>query len=339
MFFRFFRRKATQPASIDPAAVEAPAKDPLRSLQRAGEGRASAMTLCEELDIAIDRGQWDRAHRLAESATRLWPTYRRLAEPLARLRLAQGDATTALMIIDGVPLKTASLRVLRAICLLHEGARDEAHSELLSWTSQTSAPNAARRLCALLDWSIDDIKSARQRLMQNLKQLVDPDTIKQLVLLAMREGRTNIAAHWAERLMEISGESADAQQRRIVLLSMGLQPAKAESAIDDRRIQQLATELLANEAVLPALVEAQCMSPAAATIELLLRAVERALPEMRAARLGRECHRVLARLRDELASTAAVPTTDPATTGDDDAVIAVIRAADKARSAQRRKAA
>ncbi len=342
MFFKHKRAIARAVREDAAAGDSLRRRDPLRSLQRAGDERAAAAMLCDELDRAIERGQWERAHRLAESATRLWPRYRKLAEPMARLRLAHGDATTALMIIEGVPLRTASMRLLRAVCLLHEGRRDEAHGELVLWTRRSSAPIAARRLRAILEWSIGDRESARQCLRQNLRQLEDADSIELLLLLAAFERRADVASQWAQRLTAAPRAARDdAIHQATLLMTMGIRCAEAHATNDDGRARQLAMELLAQESILPALVEAQCAEPDAATIELLIAALEIALPEMRNVRIARESLRVLGRVRERMNQAAALDAARlPVEAGGED-VIAVIRSDEESHTipATRRKAA
>jgi hypothetical protein len=70
--------------------VAAPAAPPRRLARR----------LADAIDRAMALGLWEHADRLARTAASLAPGYARLAEPLARLRLAQGDPETAIRVID-----------------------------------------------------------------------------------------------------------------------------------------------------------------------------------------------------------------------------------------------
>jgi hypothetical protein len=204
-----------------------------------------------------------------------------LCERQARLCAVRGDASTALNIIDTTGHRTSSLRLLRAACLVQAGRRDEAHLELRQWAQRPSAPVAARSMLALLEWHDGDMTAACDALRTNLRQFEDPATLAALMLMHEVRGHTQQADRWAERLRTACAFSTEAPLYNRMLRSIGREPIdSAEPGPADAHIETLALELIAGEAAIPALVDAQRLKPQRAIGELLCAALERALPDL-----------------------------------------------------------
>src|SRR4029453_17641159 len=145
--------------------------------------REVARRLADTIERAMDLGLWEHAQRVAESAAQLAHRFPHLADRLARLRLAQRDPQSALNIIDSCAVRPASLRLLRAACLLQLGQRIEAQLDLQEWSRRASAPLQARYMLALLEWHAGDAHAAMEALRRNLRQIEDPRTLTALLLI------------------------------------------------------------------------------------------------------------------------------------------------------------
>jgi hypothetical protein len=256
--------------------------------------RRIARQIGEALDRAMELGLWEHAERVAATAMRLAPQHAVVAERVARLRAAQGDFQAALAIVETCGSRPASLRLLRAVCLLQLGRRLEAHLDLREWSGQASAPLQARLLLALLEWLDGDQRSATDSLLRNLKQFQDPRSLAALLLMAAAEDRPKLAAYWADRLAVVCAWNSGAPDISIVLRSLEMDGFDRSSIVPtEAQVQTLATELLANEIVIPALVEAQrrikeqreqdLVNPTARRAPgalLLKRAIERSLDDL-----------------------------------------------------------
>ncbi|MCA9296591.1 MAG: hypothetical protein KC983_08735, partial [Phycisphaerales bacterium] len=187
--------------SMRPVQVEAPPTPTVPTVPT-DEERRRATALADAIDAALDRGQLAQAERLAISADRLIAHAPRLVEPIARLRLAQGEPMLALDLLEQYGVSREGRRLLRVLCLLQLGRRDDAHSELLRWSRRSSAPLSARRLLALLEWSTGDDQSAMQLLLRNLRHLEDPTTLSYLLALSMSGERNELAERWAQRIRQ-----------------------------------------------------------------------------------------------------------------------------------------
>ncbi|MHC4416294.1 MAG: hypothetical protein ACYS0G_13520 [Planctomycetota bacterium] len=269
------------------------------------QARRVARRLAGAVDRAIAEGRWEHADRLAARAARLAPRHARLAESLARLRLAQDDPETALRIIDGCRTRPASLRLLRASCLLLLGARAEAHVDLHRWSGRASAPLDARVLLGLLEWQRGDDAAAVQTLQRNLRHLQDPRTLQALLLISVHRGRAPQAEMWAQRLRAACATGAADQggpDVEILLASLGLPGARRDAEPTPDEINALALGLITCEPALGALVEAQRRRPHLPTVRLIRQALARALCDLSDAAAGFEA---MARLSMMLGDEAA----------------------------------
>ena len=241
--------------------------------------RELARRLTAELDAALQQGKLTLANRLAESAMLIASAHPHLCDRIARLRLMQGDSETALRIIESCIWQSASLRLLRSICLVSLGRRHEAHLDLQAWSRRAAAPLRARQLLALLDCTIGDEQSAIQALQRNLRQLEDPATLSTLALIGMAQGRFEWVGRWIERLNAVvtHDRSADLMELAMSTIDRPAAGHPAQAALE-RRIAMLAGELAANEQVIPVLVESQRLQPDAEAIALLVAGIEHALP-------------------------------------------------------------
>jgi tetratricopeptide (TPR) repeat protein len=243
--------------------------------------RRIARRLSEAIDHAMALGQWDHADRLARTAASLAPGYARLAEPLARLRLAQGDPETALRIIESCDTLPASLRMLRAACNLFLGARGEADIDLHRWSARASAPLDARLLLGLLEWRLNP-DDAVSTLKQNLKHLEDPRTLQALMLVCLHRGRREQADAWAERLRTgCAGLGAGATGTTdLMLRSLTMPGVRRDEQPTADQVNALAMELITFEPAIGTLAAAQCRRTHPPTVNLLRRAIEQALPDL-----------------------------------------------------------
>jgi hypothetical protein len=276
-------------------------QDDSRRAEYASDQAAIARRLCEAIDRAMELGLWEHADRIAASAMRLAPVHAKLTEQLARLRLAQGRFDAALALIDGCSTRTASLRLLHAVCLIHLGRKAEAHLELNAWMKQSSAPLAGRVLLALLEWDLGDTDAATASLLRNLRHFEDPRTLAVLALLSASANRADHAQHWADRLRQSCILGA-APELELMLHSIGVAPAPTSLEPHETHVANLALELIAHEEVIPALVEAQRRSTNPRATELLCAATERALPELADQRAGHEALAALSILLDNRAA-------------------------------------
>ena len=249
------------------------------SLQR--DEREVARGLADAIERAMKLGLWEHAQRVAESASHMVHRHPHLADRLARLRLAQRDPESALNIIDSCTLRPASLRLLRAICLLQLGQRAESHLDLHEWSRRASAPLQARFILALLEWHAGDADAALDALRRNLRQIEDPRTLAALLLINTAMRRRDPAAIWADRLRSAGQWSSSTPEIDLLLQSVDhIGPVTGGLTSSPDRIAMLAAELQANESVIPALAAAQGLELKPQTATLLKRAIEAALGEL-----------------------------------------------------------
>ncbi|MHC5022704.1 MAG: hypothetical protein ACYTGG_02165 [Planctomycetota bacterium] len=246
----------------------------------AAETAETARALADALDRAIELGLHEHAERIARAAARIARHHPRLTDRLARRRLALGDPETAVALIDACASMPSSLRLLRAGCLLRLGRKLDAHLDLHRWTRRPSAPLTARLLLALLEWERGDRGAAIEALRRNLQQLEDSRTLELLVLLHAADDHGDWLAVWSDRLRAAAAWTVVDPDPDMLLLSLGL-PRTLESIEPTlAHVETLATELIASEAVIPALVEAQQRRPRFVEIGLLAHAIEIALPDL-----------------------------------------------------------
>ncbi|MHC4447442.1 MAG: hypothetical protein ACYSXF_06650 [Planctomycetota bacterium] len=231
------------------------------------------------MEQALNQQRCSRAERLATAADRLAIGHSRVAESLARLRLAQDRPQAALAVIEACRSTTASLRFLRDVCLIQLGRAADAHIDLHRWSRRSTAPLEARRLLGLLEWLIGDPGAAVAPLVRNLKYLEDPSTLELLLVLSLHQRRHELAEAWAHRLLRHANGAPGSERRSLLMRCLGLRPTPAErEAVLD--VDALVLELIAQEPVIPALVAAQRVCPEPSQARLLAAAIERALPEL-----------------------------------------------------------
>lgn len=232
------------------------------------------------LDRAMELGLFEHAERIVRSALRLHDAISpQLIERIARLKLIQGRPEHALEIIETRCEQTSSLRMLRIVCQLLVGRRLDAHIELHRWSRHNACPLEARCLLALLEDELGNADDAQRELLKNIRQLDDPQTFELMVLIAAGRGRRDLAIIWAERLLRVVQSRSAALSPRLLVESLEL-PVKTAIVITQDDIESLASELVVNEPVIPALTTAQELEPDLDTARLLRSAVECALPEL-----------------------------------------------------------
>lgn len=223
----------------------------------APDDRSIARELAASLDRAISLGQWELADRIAAQSFRIAREHPLLAERIARLRAARQEFEAALNIIDSCHAQPASMRLLRTVCLLQLGRAHEAHADLLGWARRSSAPLQARLMLALLEWEAGHHDDAVAALQHNLQQIEDPHTLAALTLMAASQNRTHMAGIWAERLRAVCVAHAQKTYFETLLLAAGFAKPRQRIAATPEAAATLATELLAQEHLIPALVESQ----------------------------------------------------------------------------------
>ncbi|MHC4082575.1 MAG: tetratricopeptide repeat protein [Planctomycetota bacterium] len=245
-----------------------------------GPPRRLARRLADAIDRAMALGLWEHADRLARTAASLAPGYARLAEPLARLRLAQGDPETALRVIEGCRTLPASLRLLRAACNLSLGARAEADLDLHQWSARASAPIDARLMLGLLEWRRGD--DAVGTLQRNLRHLEDQRTLQALLLVSLHCGLAEQAKVWARRLRTgcAGGGRSTVRSVDLMLRSLGMAGVHPDEQPTREQVNALAMELITFEPAIKTLTEAQCRRTHLPTVQLLHEAIEQALPDL-----------------------------------------------------------
>jgi tetratricopeptide (TPR) repeat protein len=231
------------------------------------------------LDRAIDLGLMEHAERIVQSAMRAGLTTPQFVERVARLKLAQDDPEHALHAVNGCQGETNSLRMLRIVCQLLVGERFEAHLELRQWSRRNTCPLEARCLLALLDHAGGDSEGARNDLHQNVRQLDDPMSFELLILLAADQGKDDLAQAWAERLLRNVQSRSAVISPHLLVESLDM-PLAAEIEFTRSDVESLASELVVNEPLLPALTTGQELEPERNIATLLYRAIEYALPEL-----------------------------------------------------------
>lgn len=241
--------------------------------------RRLARRLTQAIDEAMSNGQRTRAALLADRATGLSPGHPRLAECLARFRLAQGRPETALRIIEGCGQPPASLRMLRAVCLILVGRRADAHADLLRWSERASAPLDARLLLGFLEWQLGDTPAALRAWRRNLRHLDDPRTIMALLLAAVQRDRPEQAELWARRL-GTAGTAGPGPEADLVLASLGLPRRRGACEFGPEQANALAIELMTAQRAIGPLVEAQRLAPHPPTARLVRDAIIEALDEL-----------------------------------------------------------
>lgn len=285
-------------------AAPAPARDE----------REIARGLAASLDRAMQLGLWEHADRLAAGVGRLAERHPALAERLARLRLKQDNTEACLSVIDSCPARSASLRLLRAVCLLKTGRRAEAHFDLNEWSRRSTAPLQARLLAAMLEFQNGDPAAAIQELRRNLRQIEDPRTLAALALVCTGAGLKDQARLWADRLRSLldwhpAGESHDLMLASLDLSSLAT--TAASTAPSESLVRQLAQELATNEPVIGALAEAQRLRCEPRTADLLRRAINRIMPELADQDAAYEALRTISQAMESAAGSGEAPITEP----------------------------
>jgi hypothetical protein len=149
----------------------------------------------------------------------------------------------------------------------------------MHWSVRPTAPLDARRLLALIEWDDGYHGAAIDALLRNVRLLDDPRSMAALVLLCLERGRAEQAATWADRLRRRIAVTAGDDEAHLLLASIGMGRAQSAMQPSADQVRRLATELLAAEDALPALVEAQRRAPEPATARFLAAAIETALFE------------------------------------------------------------
>lgn len=277
---RMFRATFSRKRDHRALSFSSPQQSTHAALAAIRADRALACKLCDAIDRAVALGLHQHADRLAHESAQLARTQPRLCERIARLKVAHGDLETAMAIIDACETRPASLRMLRAVCLMQLGRKLEAHLDLREWSRRHATPLDARRLLALLEWELGDHQAALEALHRNLHHLPDTRTLQMITLLHAHAARPNQRDAWSKALIEHAAASRDHATVEVLLRSLNIHPSPPASAARPANVATLATELLAAEPLIAALVEAQIRLRQPQPASLLYAAIELAQPDL-----------------------------------------------------------
>jgi hypothetical protein len=149
----------------------------------------------------------------------------------------------------------------------------------------------------MLERKIGDVSAAIAALTRNLHQMDDPRTLAILTALCATADRPEQTRTWADRLRSACAQTDAAPGVDLMLRSLGLPGFDAADAPNENLVQILATELLANEDVIPSLAAAQQLQPDIGSARLLVAALEQSLDDLETPAVGFEA---LARLCEVL---------------------------------------
>ncbi len=260
---------------------EAPSSHtPSRTPGLAVSEKARCRALADAIDRAMEMGLLEHAQRIARTGMRIAGRSPCLAERIARLQMMLDKPKAALAMIETCQPLPSSMRLLRATCLIQLGQKAEAHSDLLHWTRQSSAPLDARLMLAMLEWDTGDDHAAMLALMRNLRHLEDPRTLELLTLLTTWQERPEPAQRWFTRLQECSAFGAGSTHQYLLAHSLGIPLPHTAAKPTDEQIEMLGMELLSAERVIGTLTEALRLKPRRDTTELLYRAIEHVLNDL-----------------------------------------------------------
>lgn len=245
-----------------------------------GQSSPYARRLAHRFDNALQQREWEEAKRLSHLAAEFFPGDDRLVMLRARTNLMTGNAEAALENLDLVQDRNNSFRLLKIMCLLHSGKQAAAHVELHSWARSNSCPLDVRRLLAYLEWESGREDLARAALTRNIDQIEDPASIRLSIMLALHDCNYREAGKLARRLRIYGDAAAPGGDMDDWLASLGLLDAAMDSEPEHFSVDSLAVELISREEYLPSVVAALLIEPDIQWGKLLLKAMERALPDL-----------------------------------------------------------
>jgi hypothetical protein len=244
--------------------MTAPVVQPLaRPLRAAAVVRPPAETddrflpfdLARALNEAVVEGRASDADRLARAALRVPRRPAPLDLSLARYHASRGRVEAALATCGESSSPDAVL--FRSCCLAALGRHDESRLELCRLADKPSSPREARRLKALLDWRAGDIREAAAALRSIAR---DGDAEARFLLAAMAVADCdNGEAEAIERtLRQLEIHPSTRLSTRIALGTLQIGGSSSSAPAPSRgEIDELVEQLLAAEAVIPTLIEAQ----------------------------------------------------------------------------------
>lgn len=259
-------------------------------------GSADACRLARELVQATSMGQWTLADRLADAALRTdfrgSPAGQRLAEGIARLRIAQGNPHAALAILQTVPRQRCSARLLETVCLMHVGQRIDALLLLRRWcdaaTSPGTVPLGARLLLAFEDFAAGDVDDAKRLLRANLRTIEDPQSVRALIAISVATANDDTDLEEITMLVErLRATCVDRYDRALCDTFIGALrlPSQSNRAVTTEprpeHVARLARELEACEESIQPLVAAQLVEPDLPTAQLLHASLREAMASLR----------------------------------------------------------
>jgi hypothetical protein len=239
-----------------------------------------AARLAHRLEGALEQRAWAAAKSLAAVAREIYPDDRRLIELRARLSLLQGDAVEATRLIELLGTDSAATQLLAAIAAGRSGRKLAVHLDLVGWSRRGSCPFDARRLLASLEWETGARREAMTTLQRNLEQIEDPASLRMLLAMCIADGDTERATALARRLHYCDPAGGPGGDLTGWLAALGVAEVAQTVGPDPASVERLAIELLGVEPLIPSLVAGQIHARDEQWGVLLLRGIERALPDL-----------------------------------------------------------
>jgi len=236
--------------------------------------------LASDLERAVARGLTHAADALAAAVLRTGCTDATVLERVARMHDARGEWDRALEVVDAAEQQTASLALLRACCLVRLGRIHEALDHLSSQTQTTTSPLAARLLYALLHLDQGDTRDAIALLRQNATLCDDHHTQAALACALIAAGRPHDARIALDRML--AGRLHSDLWPGAVQFgrSFGIPECDISDDSTAADVETLATELTANESVIPTLIASQKLRANRTTLVLLQRSLRRCASQL-----------------------------------------------------------
>jgi len=219
------------------------------------DDRFMPFDLARALNEAVVEGRATDADRLARAALRVPRRPAPLDLSLARYHASRGRAEAALAACAESSSPDAVL--LRSLCLAALGRHEEARLELCRIADHASSPREARRLKALLDWRAGDIRDAAAAL-RSIARDGDAEARFLLAAIAAAQRDDRDAEIIARELRQLEIHPSSRLSTRIALGTLQIGGSSASAPAPSRgEIDELLEQLLAAEAVIPTLIEAQ----------------------------------------------------------------------------------
>ncbi len=236
-----------------------------------------AQEVIADAELALRRGETEAAEQTIERAMSIDATSTRLTELRVWAFWCADRLDAALNILDTHPSQTPRLKLLRLMLFGLTGRREEARLELAQWSRQDPCPIAARALLALMEMDEGRLDAARLSIKRNLDRHLDHESLTLLVLIDLAEDLPDATQQAASQLGLWFAHRRPVQP---LLASLSLRKPSRQASAPIEMVSQLAGELLRDPELIPTLVVAQRCRPNPARIDLLRRALARAVGDL-----------------------------------------------------------